>query len=174
MFCNQCEQTAKGTGCTVMGVCGKLAPVADLQDHVIHALRLLSRTALKARAKGIIDQDTDDFTVRALFATLTGKPVQAKPISTFPPVKQDLAFTVDETVTAGQLENVIRKAAGANLESIELFDVFTGEQVGEGKKSLAYAVVFRSPSKTLSAEDSDAIRKAIVAEAAEIGAQLRA
>ena len=110
----------------------------------------------------------------ALFATLTGKPVQAKPISTFPPVKQDLAFTVDETVTAGQLENVIRKAAGANLESIELFDVFTGEQVGEGKKSLAYAVVFRSPSKTLSAEDSDAIRKAIVAEAAEIGAQLRA
>mgnify|MGYP000267244416 FL=1 len=69
---------------------------------------------------------------------------------------------MDETVTAGQLENVIRKAAGANLESIELFDVFTGEQVGEGKKSLAYAVVFRSPSKTLSAEDSDAIRKAIV------------
>ena len=52
--------------------------------------------------------------------------------------------------------------------------LFTGEQVGEGKKSLAYAVVFRSPSKTLSAEDSDAIRKAIVAEAAEIGAQLRA
>lgn len=53
MFCNQCEQTAKGTGCTVMGVCGKLAPVADLQDHVIYALRLLSRTALKARAKGV-------------------------------------------------------------------------------------------------------------------------
>mgnify|MGYP002610996787 CR=1 FL=1 len=71
MFCNQCEQTAKGTGCTVMGVCGKLAPVADLQDHVIYALRLLSRTALKARAKGVIEQDTDDFTVRALFSTLT-------------------------------------------------------------------------------------------------------
>ena len=88
-----------------------------------------------------------ELNLTALFATLTGKPVQAKPISTFPPVKQDLAFTVDETVTAGQLENVIRKAAGANLESIELFDVFTGEQVGEGKKSLAYAVVFRSPSK---------------------------
>ena len=71
MFCNQCEQTAKGTGCTVMGVCGKLAPVADLQDHVIYALRLLSRTALKARAKGVVEQDTDDFTVRALFSTLT-------------------------------------------------------------------------------------------------------
>lgn len=69
---------------------------------------------------------------------------------------------------------MIRKAARREPRTIELFDVFTGEQVGEGKKSLAYAVVFRSPSKTLSAEDSDAIRKAIVAEAAEIGAQLRA
>ena len=71
MFCNQCEQTAKGTGCTVMGVCGKRAPVADLQDHVVYALRLLARTALKARAKGVVEPDTDDFTVRALFATLT-------------------------------------------------------------------------------------------------------
>ena len=79
MFCNQCEQTAKGTGCTVMGVCGKLAPVADLQDHVIYALRLLSRTALKARAKGVIEQDTDDFTVRALFSTLTN--VNFDPVS---------------------------------------------------------------------------------------------
>ena len=49
-----------------------------------------------------------------------------------------------------------------------------GEQVGEGKKSLAYAVVFRSPDKTLSADDSDAIRQAIVAKAADLGAQLRA
>ena len=115
-----------------------------------------------------------ELNLTALFGTLTGKPVQAKPISTFPPVKQDLAFTVDASVTADQLEAVIREAAGANLESIELFDVFTGEQVGEGKKSLAYAVVFRSPDKTLSADDSDAIRQAIVAKAADLGAQLRA
>ena len=52
--------------------------------------------------------------------------------------------------------------------------LFTGEQVGEGKKSLAFAVTFRSPSKTLSAEDSEAIRKAIVDKAEAIGAQLRA
>ena len=84
------------------------------------------------------------------------------------------AFTVDQSVTAAQLEAVVREAAGANLESIELFDVFTGEQVGEGKKSLAFAVTFRSPSKTLSAEDSEAIRKAIVDKAEAIGAQLRA
>ena len=51
MFCNQCEQTAKGTGCTVMGVCGKLAPVADLQEHVIYALRLLSLPELAIQAR---------------------------------------------------------------------------------------------------------------------------
>ena len=106
-----------------------------------------------------------ELNLTALFGTLDGKPVQAKPIATFPPVKQDLAFTVDQSVTAAQLEAVVREAAGANLESIELFDVFTGEQVGEGKKSLAFAVTFRSPSKTLSAEDSEAIRKAIVDKA---------
>ena len=115
-----------------------------------------------------------ELNLTALFGTLDGKPVQAKPIATFPPVKQDLAFTVDQSVTAAQLEAVVREAAGANLESIELFDVFTGEQVGEGKKSLAFAVTFRSPSKTLSAEDSEAIRKAIVDKAEAIGAQLRA
>ena len=81
---------------------------------------------------------------------------------------------MDESVSADQLESEIRDAAGSNLESIELFDVFTGDQVGKGKKSLAYAVVFRSPDKTLSAEDSDAIRQTIVAKAAELGAQLRA
>ena len=72
------------------------------------------------------------------------KPVQAKPISTFPPVKQDLAFTVPDTVSAHDLGEAIRDAAGDMLESIELFDVYTGDQVGEGKKSLAYAVTFRA------------------------------
>lgn len=71
MFCNQCEQTAKGTGCTISGVCGKTPPVAELQDRLVYALRTLARTALKARAKNIRDQDIDDFSVRALFTTLT-------------------------------------------------------------------------------------------------------
>ncbi|OZG62358.1 phenylalanine--tRNA ligase subunit beta [Bifidobacterium lemurum] len=115
-----------------------------------------------------------ELNLTALFATLDGKPVQAKPISTFPPVKQDLAFTVADTVTAAQLEQAIREAAGGDLESVELFDVFTGDQLGEGMKSLAFAVTFRSQDKTLAAEDSEAIREAIVAKAAELGAQLRA
>ncbi|PWG60252.1 phenylalanine--tRNA ligase subunit beta [Bifidobacterium catulorum] len=109
-----------------------------------------------------------------LLPALNDKPVQAKPIATFPPVRQDLAFTVPATVTAQQLSDAIREAAGPSLESIELFDVFTGDQVGEGAKSLAFAVTFRSPVKTLESSDSEAIRKAIVEKTAELGAQLRA
>ena len=110
----------------------------------------------------------------ALFGTLSNKPVQAKPISTFPPVKQDLAFTVPTSVTAHELTEAIRKAAGDMLETIELFDVFTGEQVGDNKKSLAYAVTFRAPDRTLTSQDSEAIRARIVSQAAALGAQLRA
>ncbi len=71
MFCNQCEQTAKGTGCDIMGVCGKEGGIALVQDAIVEALRKLAVTALKARDKGIVDQATDQFTCRALFATLT-------------------------------------------------------------------------------------------------------
>jgi len=136
--------------------------VGELHPHVNEALGFPAHSA------------AFELDLTALFATLDGKPVQAKPISTFPPVKQDLAFTVPDTVSADQLEAVISQAAGDALESIELFDVFTGDQIGEGLKSLAFSVVFRAPDRTLTAEDSEAIRKAIVAKAATLGAQLRA
>ena len=71
MFCNQCEQTAKGTGCTVVGVCGKSADVAAIQDQLVYLLRRLAALVLKARSAGIVDTDTDDFMVEALFGTLT-------------------------------------------------------------------------------------------------------
>ena len=53
MFCNQCEQTAKGTGCTVAGVCGKSADVAVIQDQLIYLLRRLAALVLQARATGL-------------------------------------------------------------------------------------------------------------------------
>jgi len=71
MFCNQCEQTAKGEACTKGGVCGKPHDVATLQDLLIHALIGLSTAATEARRKGIGDHETDVFTVKALFSTLT-------------------------------------------------------------------------------------------------------
>ena len=69
---------------------------------------------------------------------------------------------------------MIREAAGAKPRVHRIVRRVYRRAVGEGKKSLAYAVVFRSPDKTLSADDSDAIRQAIVAKAADLGAQLRA
>ncbi len=71
MFCYQCEQTAKGVGCTIAGVCGKTAEVANLQDLLVYKLRELSQLAILANNNGLRDEKTDAFTAEALFATLT-------------------------------------------------------------------------------------------------------
>jgi hydroxylamine reductase len=71
MFCYQCEQTAKGSACTKIGVCGKSEEVAALQDLLIFQLKGLSQWAVKAREKGIIDQQIDRFVCEGIFATVT-------------------------------------------------------------------------------------------------------
>jgi hydroxylamine reductase len=71
MFCYQCEQTAKGTGCTVSGVCGKEPTTAALQDLLVYALKDISRYANRARQLGSVDKAVNGFTVKALFSTLT-------------------------------------------------------------------------------------------------------
>jgi len=71
MFCYQCEQTAKGTGCTVQGVCGKDAETAALQDLLVHATKGLSMCAHRARQLGVKDHEADVFTVEALFSSVT-------------------------------------------------------------------------------------------------------
>ena len=71
MFCNQCEQTSKGTGCTQVGVCGKEENVSGLQDLLTHALQGLSIVAVEARKAGITDASVDRFTAEATFACLT-------------------------------------------------------------------------------------------------------
>ena len=71
MFCYQCEQTAKGTGCTKLGVCGKNHEVASLQDLLIHGVKWLSRYALAAREKGISVDEVNPFICEACFSTLT-------------------------------------------------------------------------------------------------------
>jgi hydroxylamine reductase len=71
MFCYQCEQTAKGEGCTKIGVCGKESDVATLQDLLIYALKGLSLYAVEGRKKGVVDPEVNDFTCKALFSTLT-------------------------------------------------------------------------------------------------------
>ena len=71
MFCYQCEQTAKGTGCTIQGVCGKQPEVAALQDLLLYTLMGLSQVAVEGRKVGISDGDANLFTVQAAFSTLT-------------------------------------------------------------------------------------------------------
>ena len=71
MFCYQCEQTAKGTGCTVQGVCGKDARTAALQDLLVHATKGLAMYAHRARELGGKDREIDVFCIEALFATVT-------------------------------------------------------------------------------------------------------
>jgi hydroxylamine reductase len=71
MFCYQCEQTAKGSGCTQHGVCGKDAQVAALQDVLVHVAKGISQYAHRAREAGAKDRDVDVFVPEALFSTLT-------------------------------------------------------------------------------------------------------
>ncbi len=71
MFCYQCEQTAKGEGCTKIGVCGKQPEVAALHDLLIYALRGLSQVALEGRKWGVNDRQVNVFICEATFSTLT-------------------------------------------------------------------------------------------------------
>ncbi|WP_340562940.1 phenylalanine--tRNA ligase subunit beta [Streptomyces sp. GSL17-111] len=101
--------------------------------------------------------------------------VPAPRVSTYPVATQDVALVVPEAVPAVDVEAALRSGAGDLLESLRLFDVFTGEQLGAGRKSLAYALRFRAPDRTLTAEEASAARDAAVAAAVTAtGAELRA
>jgi phenylalanyl-tRNA synthetase beta chain len=96
-------------------------------------------------------------------------------VITYPAVKQDLAFAVDESVPAGALIAAAREAAGPELREIRVFDVYHGKQVGPGKKSVAFTVAFQSPERTLSDDDAAGLRDRIVRALADrFGATLRA
>jgi phenylalanyl-tRNA synthetase beta chain len=96
-------------------------------------------------------------------------------VVSFPAVRQDLAFVVPEEVTAAGLVDAAREAAGPELAEMRPFDLYRGEQVGEGRKSIAFAVSFQSPERTLTDEDAAALRARIVDALAErFGAELRA
>ena len=80
----------------------------------------------------------------------------------FPAVTRDIAVMLDGDVPAGHVERMIRERGGKMLESCTLFDCYIGEQVPAGKKSLAYALSFRDPSKTLTDEDVNKFMKKIL------------
>jgi len=94
-------------------------------------------------------------------------------VITYPAVRQDLAFVVDETVTAGELVEAAREAA-PEVREARFVSEYRGEQIGLGKKSVALAVAFQSPDRTLSNADAAELRGRVVrALAARFGAELR-
>jgi len=96
------------------------------------------------------------------------------PLPKYPAVKRDLAIVVDRAVRQGEVEETIRRGGGRLLASVRLFDVFEGEQLGSGKKSLAYALEFRSPERTLQDREVDqAVQELVRALGTAHGATLR-
>ena len=101
--------------------------------------------------------------------------VEAVPVPTFPPAKEDFAFVVDQDVPASAVEAAIVVGIGDLAESVRLFDVYTGDQIGEGKKSLAFAVRLRSEDGTLTGEQIGAARERCIRAVEDaVGGVLRA
>ncbi|MER5788325.1 phenylalanine--tRNA ligase subunit beta [Streptomyces sp. NPDC001980] len=155
------------------GRCAELVVVADGAEQVVgHAgelhPRVVKALGLPARTCAM------ELNLDALEQVGDGTP-QAPGISTFPVATQDVALVVDKPVPAADVEAALREGAGELLEAIRLFDVYVNdEQLGDGKKSLAYALRFRAGDRTLTVDEASAARDAAVALAGErTGAVLR-
>ncbi|MGS2617041.1 phenylalanine--tRNA ligase subunit beta [Micromonospora sp. LZ34] len=137
----------------VVGHAGELHPT------VVAALELPRRTCA-------MELDLD---------AVPAAPVAPAPtVSSFPPALIDVALVVDESVPAAQVQRALVEGAGELLEGVRLFDVYASEQLGAGRKSLAYKLTFRAPDRTLTVEEAVAARDAAVARAADlVGATLR-
>ncbi|WEV79300.1 phenylalanine--tRNA ligase subunit beta [Janibacter cremeus] len=139
---------------TVVGHAGELHP------KVVGRLELPERTVAAE-----IDLD--------MLIGASGQPVRPQQLSTYPVANTDVALVVDEAVPAGTVGAALRSGAGGALETLTLFDVYRGDQVGEGRKSLAYRLTFRA-DRTLKTEEVSRLRDTAVAAAASAtGAQQR-
>lgn len=151
----RCAQVFVGD--VVVGYAGELAP------KVVKAFDLPARSiAFEVNAD-------------ALFALRGDDPLAVSPVAVFPAAKEDIALVVDESVSAKELLDVVVKAAGDLGEDIRIFDLYTGDQIPEGKKSVAFALRLRAVDHTLTAEETATIRNKIVKMARKAyGAELRA
>jgi phenylalanyl-tRNA synthetase beta chain len=95
------------------------------------------------------------------------------PFGAYPELRQDIAVTLPEEINAARLLEAVRSAAGAKLHDARVFDVYSGEQVGAGRRSLALALSFSSLESTLTDEDVAPLREKIVAAVGELGGELR-
>ncbi len=109
----------------------------------------------------------------ALLAAVPAR-TEAAEVSSYPPVLEDIAVIVDEEVPADRVVEVIRQGGGKLLTGVRLFDIFRGEQIGAGKKSLAYSLTYQALERTLSDQDATQIRQRIIKRLDQVlGAKLR-
>ncbi|MDY2941907.1 MAG: phenylalanine--tRNA ligase subunit beta [Varibaculum sp.] len=132
------------TGAKLVAVAGELHP------DVCDAFALPQRSVA-------FEVDLD-----ALIKSRRGGGFAIKPVSTYPPAREDLAFVVDDSVSAQEAIELIEKQAGELLETVRLFDSYTGEQIPAGKKSLAFALQLRAVDHTLAADEIAEVRNRVV------------
>lgn len=101
------------------------------------------------------------------------KPIKFKAAPKYPEVTLDVAFVVPKEMSSDEVLKVIKRAGGRLLTEVKLFDVYTGEKVGDGEKSLAYSLAFASPDKTLSEEEVKKVFDEIIVKVEKMGAKLR-
>ena len=99
--------------------------------------------------------------------------VKYEGIAKFPSVVRDISLVMDKSLTAGEIEKIIRFESGAILESLELFDIYEGERIGADKKSMAYSITFRNKEKTLEESEISSVMERILKGLKNIGAVLR-
>ena len=133
MFCYQCEQTAFGTGCTKVGVCGKTPETAALQDLLTHALKGLALFAVEGRKVGIVDHSANVFTVQALFSTLTN--VDFDP--------EQFVTRINKVVEMREDLKKKVKAAGGKVDFIDAAASFNPAATMEGLIEQAEGVGFK-------------------------------
>jgi phenylalanyl-tRNA synthetase beta chain len=115
-----------------------------------------------------------ELSCEALFTAWASRATQFQPLAKFPPIERDLAIVLDDQVPAGQVADEIRATAPELVDDVRLFDVYSGDQVENGKRSLAFSVRLRSPDRTLEDGDADSvIKRALQRLEASFQAQLR-
>jgi phenylalanyl-tRNA synthetase beta chain len=109
-----------------------------------------------------------------LLTSLVPDRYDIQPVSAYPPVLEDLAFIVDEEISGDRLAEMIKQGGGRLVTNISLFDVYRSEQIGKGKKSLAYSLTYQSSDRTLTDNDVTQVRQRIIRRLEqELGARLR-
>jgi phenylalanyl-tRNA synthetase beta chain len=134
----------------IIGYMGKVHPLVSKKDIYVFEISIDKLTTKKVRE------------------------IKFKEISKYPSVNKDLAFVVDKSVTSEEISKILKRVGGRMLDSIDVFDVYVGENVPEGKKSIAYSLVFKNNDRTLTDEEvTNVFEKMITEVETKLNAELR-